>query len=187
MKKIYVLGDYQTSFTDFWIRNLEVAKEISYTLKRKKKNKKIISFLFLKFFWWWFIPPIFINLFLSSATKSTKEGKHLRNICRFSFILVSFKIATTFMDCVINLMYLCYLRLSIWFYLNEDFGELPNDPGLISHVKSLLVERQALYDTVWYANLHCSLKILLLILSVYILIGLIKIIIDQLVQIINSK
>ena len=178
-----IISAQYISFGTFFLNSLFCArnctkriKKAKAKFKRKPKFESFATLIMLHLERPLYSIPLLLNLMV--------EGKNKLH----RVIAVSVAYAVALLTCsyvLLPLLKLAWVSTAIGFYTN---GYTPSD-NLRGHIADLCSQRQALYDLYWVTNLHIVVKIFLILLSIYLLVIVIRIMIEQLAHIVfdNKK
>ena len=179
-------------FSTFWLNNLFCVRNCVCRIEEKKKQirekeklKNLTILIFLYFEFILYAIPLLLELFLISATKQNKQGMAVRKICGILTVLICFHLSSIICAQILfPLIQLALLFVRIQYYVSDSH---PLSSSVQQHVDQLFAERQHLYDTIWVTNLNTFIKILIILISLYVLLILIKVILDQVIHIIFDR
>ena len=171
------------SFGSFWLNSLFCSRNCTKRIKKAKakfkgkpKFETYATLIMLHLEKTLYTLPLLINLMVDGKSKLHRA------------IAIAVAYVTALLTCsyvLFPLLKLAWVSTAIGFYTN---GYTPSD-NLRGHIADLCSQRQALYDLYWVTNLHIVVKIFLILLSIYLLVIVIRIMIEQLAHIVfdNKK
>lgn len=175
----------QMSFGKFWLKNEACLR---LWVKRKEKAKRqwqrrkgfnnriesILKILLLYLERPLYSFPVLIDFIIEGKSRITK-----------AIIIVVAYVASVFTCSYVlfPLLGLGWLSGVIQFYVSDNH---PSDE-LKNHIAQLCGQRQTLYDLYWVTNQNIVIKICLILFTGYLLVILLKVIVDQLVHIILGE
>ncbi len=170
------------TFETFWLNSSFCArhctKRIAKTKAQCRKGKVLSSFatlIMLHLERILYTLPLLLNMIVEGKSKLHRAvaatAAYVMSLLTCSYVLFP-------------LVRLAWLSTAIGFYTNGGYNASEN---LKAHIVDLCSQRQALYDGFWVTSQNVVFKIFLILSSTYLLVLLVKIIVEQLAHIIFDR